>query len=67
MVTEGKCGDYTPISLQTLADQAGITIGEVTAFMDEEFGGYTEYVRACHNEQALDEKLFHLTKSGTGC
>ncbi len=61
MVTERKCDNYTPINLQTLADQAGLTIGEVTTFMDEEFGGYAEYIRACHNEQALDEELSRLT------
>ncbi len=68
MVTERKCDDYTPINLQELADQAGVTIEEVTAFMDEEFGGYAEYIRACHNEKALDKELSRLTGDvGVSC
>lgn len=55
-----NCDNYEPITLEALAKNAGVTEEEAKQFIDDEFGSYENYVRACLARRPLDKKLSEL-------
>lgn len=53
-----------PIDIRVLAKSAGVSIERALEFMDEVFGGYANYVRACDDvhSNTLETKLEMLQK-----
>jgi hypothetical protein len=55
----GSCGEYEPIGVRQFVREFPnvCSAGQFSGFLLREFGGHAKYRTACHNKQALRERL----------
>jgi hypothetical protein len=60
-------GNFEPIDMEALAQEAGMDLAEIVEFFDDIFGGYESYVEMCENDhEKLARLLGKLTRAVCG-